>query len=239
MQELRGRLSDISWFMKLLSEHIARKANREDQVSGKFWESRFKAVPLLDEEALLACSLYVDLNPIRAGKAETPETSEHTSAYQRIQALQQWEQRRVESASACPPPTCRIDEQAAVEADLWLAPISLTDTPVSPAAVQSHPFPTRRASNRGFLPLTLADYLQLLDWTGRQWRSDKRGLIPAALLPIFQRLQVDASRWATLVADFPRLFRSAAGRVESLMKEAERTGRRWLRGVREVAQAFG
>src|SRR5262245_21155504 len=62
--ELRSRLASISWFMRLLSQKIALMANREDGVSGKFWESRFKAQPLLDEQAVLACSMYVNLNPI-------------------------------------------------------------------------------------------------------------------------------------------------------------------------------
>jgi hypothetical protein len=87
MKELRGRLFDLSWFMKLLCEHVARKANKEEGVRGKFWESRFLSVPLLDEEALVACSMYVDLNPIRAVTGDRPETSPYTSAYERIQAL--------------------------------------------------------------------------------------------------------------------------------------------------------
>ena len=40
------------------------RANFEDGEPGKFWQSRFKAVRLLDEEALPACAAYVDLNPI-------------------------------------------------------------------------------------------------------------------------------------------------------------------------------
>jgi hypothetical protein len=48
-------------------------------IPSNWWESRFKPRALDTEEALLSCMAYVDLNPIRAAMAETPETSEHTS----------------------------------------------------------------------------------------------------------------------------------------------------------------
>ena len=59
--------------------------------------------------------------------------------------------------------------------------------------------------------MSLANYLRLLDWTGRQLRRDKRGAIPSDAAPILQRLKILEEGWLHLVQDFSRVFRRAAG----------------------------
>ncbi|WP_413431585.1 transposase [Crateriforma spongiae] len=219
LAERRRRLSDISWWMRCTAENIARRANREDECTGRFWEGRYKLQVLLDEASLLACAAYVDLNPVRAAIAETPEESEFTGAKDRIDDL-------AERADRSRPNTHQWERSRRRRSSGWLSPIEIDEKndSVGPCVEPSG----RRASSKGFLSVSLSRYLELLDWTGRQLREDKAGSIPDHLAPILTRIGVDAHGWCDVVTRFGRVFKRAAGTPESLAAEAIRTGQRWM-----------
>jgi hypothetical protein len=121
----------------------------------------FKSQGLLDERALLSCMVYVDLKPIRAKMALTPELSDHTSVKKRIKLL----------AIGEPTPSC-------IE---------------SPVGIQEQTIG---------IPFELKDYLELVDWTGRIIRDDKRGAIECDLPSILQRLSLDGEACKILTTEF-------------------------------------
>ncbi|TWU59470.1 hypothetical protein Poly51_22580 [Rubripirellula tenax] len=102
--------------------------------------------------------------------------------------------------------------------------ISEKDDPIGPCLDESG----RRASVKGFLGVSMAGYLELLDWTGKQLRRDKVGVIPDHLGPILTRIGLDACGWCDVVSRFGRMFKRAAGTPESLAQEAIRSGQRWI-----------
>ena len=107
--------------------------------------------------------------------------------------------------------------------DAWLCPIE--DRMDSP--------------ERGLLSVTQDQYLELLDWTGRQIRAGKRGAIPPHLAPILARLSVDADRWIETVEKYGGWFRRACGCAEKLAELASEIGRCWMHGLRACKCAFG
>ena len=216
LAERRRRLSDISWWMRCTTEHIARRANREDRCTGHFWEGRYKCQLLLDEASLLACAAYVDLNPVRA---ETPETSSLTGAKDRIEDL-------AGGKGADRKKLHGRDRNRPGPHSGWLSPVEADESsdPVGADTCDSG----RRASRKGFLAVSLREYLELLDWTGRELRANKRGSIPDQLLPIVERIGLDAIRWCDLVKKFGRTFKRVAGTAEHLAEEASRRGLHWV-----------
>lgn len=181
----RKRLTSLSWFMKCLNEPIARKANAEDGCTGHFWEARFHSQPLCSEQALFAAMAYVDLNPIRAQIARTPEQSDYTSIKARLNGK--------DDASV----------KAAVARLLRRGELHHFNAPIRPLLG----FADNTEHADSTLPMRQRDYLVLLDTTGRQIARGKRGRIDPALRSIVERLGLSPEQWIGVSSDFRRYYR--------------------------------
>ncbi len=208
----RERLFDLGWFMRCLNEPIARQANAEDACSGRFWEGRYKSQALLDEAAVLACMAYVDLNPIRAGLAQTPETSEFTSLLARIE----------QSKSVTTRPEKYPDNEVSPMTPKGLLPFAGNDDTLPKSA----------------LPCDFLDYLALVDWTGRAIREDKRGAISEELAPILERLNIETAHWLETVCRFEGRYRRVLGPAERVRAYAEFVGQKWMQGITHCLQFY-
>ena len=83
-----------------------------------------------------------------------------------------------------------------------------------------------RCSDKGFLPMSVADYLQLLDWTARQTVPGKQGSTSPDTPPILARLKLSATTWCELVSNFGRLFSTVAGHPRIVDTSRSRRGHR-------------
>ena len=69
----RVKLSSLSEFVKEIKQGFTRYYNKLNSRKGFFWGQRFKSVMIENNEALLNCLAYIDLNPVRAAIVEQPE----------------------------------------------------------------------------------------------------------------------------------------------------------------------
>lgn len=189
----RKRLGSLSWFMKCLNEPIARQANAEDGCTGHFWEARFHSQPLRSKAALLTAMAYVDLNPVRAGIAPTPEQSEYTSIRARIEG--NYRESTLVGAVA------RLLKRREV------SHFDFSVRPLMPFADQSED-PAQPA-----LPMKKREYLKLVEQTGRVAMHGKRGRIDTSLSPILARLGLSTDDWLQCSTAFRRHCRNGELRL--------------------------
>ena len=81
-----------------------------------------------------------------------------------------------------------------------------------------------------FEQIRAADYLRILDSTGRQLRMDKRGAIDPDLAPILESIDLDTQQWLDTVTRFGSLFWNFAGKADRIRKMAKSLGRKYLKG---------
>ena len=156
---------------------------------------------LLDEAALMACMAYVDLNPVRAGMAITPEASDYTAVRRRIAYLKN------------------------------------PAEPSQPTTLMPFVGNLRKAMPKG-LAFHLKDYLELIDWTGRSIRDDKKGAIQQSLPSILQRLNLEQDAWLRLTTEFENLFKTLVGNEQAVQSTCVRHGQRWAQGVNACRHYF-
>jgi len=205
----RERLSDISWFMRCLNEHISRKANEEDKCTGHFWEGRFKSQALLNEQAVLSCMAYVDLNPIRADLATSLEESEFTSIQQRIE---QYSLKKNNDNSKVV--ADKLNEERLILADFV------------------------GSKDKDGIAYTLMDYLELVDWTGRAIRDDKTGYIDKKEPKILDKLGFTPEMWFKAVTLYSNSNYSYIGTDEQLKSICEDKEQKWIAGSKVCRELY-
>jgi hypothetical protein len=241
----RVRLVDLSWFMRVLNESIARQANAEDKVTGRFWEGRFKSQALLDEQAILTAMTYVDLNPIRAAMAETPEQSEHTSVAERMAELTKRRREPAHPSSArqehartdqqpLPPESAAAGQPAPL---ISLIPLRHERHLAQLATQPLMPFDAT-GRLRAAIPFAFEDYVELVEATGRCQHPHKRGKMDECTPKLLQRLGVDPEQFIVCSAELMKQFGSAVGAPAQLSDLCAARQVRYLRGMRAARRVF-
>ena len=167
------------------------------------------------KHALIAALAYVDLNPIRAGIAQTPVESDYTSIQQRLGRQPEGLEGSADGAEADGP----ADRIAA----LPKAPLMPFDA-------------TGRTA--WAIPYAFDDYLELVDWMGRAVHPSKRGRIPSGRPRILDRLGMDAEALAQEANKLLKAFGGAVGSPASLTAARAQRQLAYLRGLRAAERVF-
>jgi hypothetical protein len=236
--------------MKDLCEPISKRANKEDGRRGHFWEGRFEGKRLLDILAILVCVAYVDLNQLRAGMVKSLRKSNYSS----IQARILGSQKQMAPSLALPKMSIsnaeaaarikkepRVEVRRRIEAErvvaqrkmvrkgAWLAELTI-DPKQSVNPNDSHLCKSGiRASDRGFLEITLEQYIKILHeaLVFRPGRASPESY-SQEFKQVAKSLGSSPENISWMIQDFRNIFRNGylVGSPETLRKQIQRTERK-------------
>jgi hypothetical protein len=177
---------------------------------------------------------YVDLNPVRARLAKTLEKSEHTSVQEHCIAHKTDNRQKLSKSLK---QVLKDNPQNTLGQPRNLKPFSDQQQKGSLKNSQKDKLDT--------IPIERADYLQLVDWTGRAIRQDKKGAIPENLQPILSRLNINNSHWLNTVKNYRHAFGKIVGSITRLdewrQKQAESDNvepPQWLKGNKAARRFY-
>ncbi len=89
------------------------------------------------------------------------------------------------------------------------------------------------------IPLSIAEYLHVVDTTARVYRSDKRGFLNTNEASIFRRLGFNMEQWISAATLFNKYFYTFVGKRSSLLAAIDATGRSTVWGIRNCESLLG
>ncbi len=218
--ERRARLCSLSWFMRLIKHRFAIWANKEQGKTGHFWDARFYSSALVDQAAILACMVYVELNPVRARMVKEPSQSIDTSFSQRLNGEN--------SAWVLSLDQCGVYEYELVQAregpflDEGYDVESMGESGLDSEIQWRYVSPV----------ITDGEYCALVQRTAQGVNG--RLQQEFAHDPLLDRMQLRSEQWLATMRSGKQMLGTVVGRSSTRLHEAAVRGMRWLRNTSSV-----
>lgn len=213
LEECRKRLFDVTWFVRDLCEAVARRMNREEGRKGRVWYGRFRTRQILDAPAALAACVALEASPVLSGCTGDIAQGGYSSACDRIAGVKA----RAKAKARAP---------RSNDPDAWLNPLDAGK-------------PRGKTPAKSAFPMNPSDYVQVVEWTGKQFAAKKMDAAPPAdVAAAIKKMGLDPENWLEFVANLNERFTRAVGSPALMAKEAKRIGKSWFRGHIHAEEAY-
>lgn len=254
LKKLRKKLSSLSFWMQLLKQKVAKRANAEvqkdDVCKGAFWKGRFEMTVIHSREYLLTCAVYIDLNPFKARMTDSIEGYRYTSVHMQYRDTFN---KMLTEGDLVPTEQNPLGE---FPESRMLNPIEFVEDNNSPAGGESQSVKPAespqgckrrraRCSDDGFLEINAKEYLEVLKWSmeqlAAQWHENQEGKIRGLEHAVVRSHGMSLEIWKDRVTNFRRLFKHEAGESRRKLLEGfciEPTAAMFL-ALRDVGTGVG